>query len=371
MSIRSIGRLRGGKASWSGIALGASALLLVISGCSAGAEEAPADTTEATGTAEVAKTVKIGVAMKTQLQERWAFDVQYMQARADEIGATLVVQYANDDPALQASQVENLISQDIDVLIIVPVDDQAAATSVAVAQAEGIPVISYDIGVQGIAVDAFVIRDNPGVGTLQVETCLEKSGGTGNYAQISGDAANDVAQAIFLAQTAALDGTDVNVIYADFNKNWDPATAQATAENLLTANNDDVAAFLTANDGMAGGVIQALQGRGLGGQVCVTGLDATPQALKFMLQGLQTMSVWTPIDKQGSLAVDAAVALANGEEVAFQEKMDNGSGTDIPAVLVPVQAITADTVCDFILNIAPEGWVTVEDVYDDPSECQG
>jgi len=369
VSIRSIGRLRGGKASWSGIALGASALL-VLSGCAA-AEAPAADTTGAGDTAQVAEAVKIGVAMKTQLQERWAFDVQYMQERADEIGATLVVQYANDDAALQASQVENLISQDIDVLIIVPVDDQAAATSVAVAQAAGIPVISYDIGVQGIAVDAFVIRDNPGVGVLQAETCLEQSGGTGNYLQIWGDAANDVAQAISVAQTATLEGTDVNVLYADFNAFWDPATAQATAENLLTANNDNVAAILTANDGMAGGVIQALQGRGLGGEVCVTGLDATPQALKFMLQGLQTMSVWTPIDQQGRLAVDAAVALANGEEVAFQEKMDNGSGTEIPAVLVPVQAITADNVCDFILNIAPNGWVTVEDVYDDPSQCQG
>jgi D-xylose transport system substrate-binding protein len=174
-----------------------------------------------------------------------------------------------------------------------------------------------------------------------------------------------------VAQTAALEGTDVNVLYADFNALWDPATAQATAENLLTANNDDVAAIMTANDGMAGGVIQALQGRGLGGEVCVTGLDATPSALKFILEGLQTMSVWTPIDEQGRLAVDAAVALASGEELEFQTMMDNGSGAEIPAVLVPVQAITADNVCEFITTIAPEGWVSVEDVYEDPSECQG
>jgi hypothetical protein len=40
-------------------------------------------------------------------------------------------------------------------------------------------------------------------------------------------------------------------------------------------------------------------------------------------------------------------------------------------VLVPVQAITADNVCEFITTIAPEGWVTVEDVYEDPAECQG
>lgn len=370
MSTGLLRRLKGGKSRWTGLALGASALL-VVTGCTATETatptESPTDTASPTESAD--DEIVIGVAMKTQLQERWAFDVRYMEERAAELGATMIVQYADDDPALQASQVENLLSQGIDALIIVPVDDQAAATSVAAAKAEGVPVISYDIGVQGVAVDAFVIRDNPGVGTIQAETCLAATGNAGNYIQIWGDAANDVAQAISVAQTAALEGTDVNVLYADFNAKWDPVTAQATAENLLTANNDDVAAILTANDGMASGVIQALQGRGLAGEVCVTGLDATPSALKFILEGLQTVSVWTPIDQQARLAAEAAYALANGEPVDSQVMMDNGSGTQIPAVLVPVIGITADKVCEFITQIAPEGWVSVEDVYDDPSQC--
>jgi D-xylose transport system substrate-binding protein len=335
---------------------------LALTACAAtstpAAPEAPAD-----------DPVVIGVAMKTQLQERWAFDVASMQAEADAQGATLIVQYADDDATLQASQVENLLSQGIDVLIMVPVDDKAAAASANAANAAGVPVISYDIGVQGVAVDAFVIRNNPQVGVLQAETCLAATGGTGNYVQIWGDAANDVAQAISIGQTATLEGTEANVLYADFNKNWDPATAQATAENLLTANNDDIKAFLTANDGMAGGVIQALQGRGLGGKVCVTGLDATPTALKFILQDLMTMSVWTPIDKQAQLAVQAALALANGEEIAATTTTDNGSGAEIPTIQVPVEAITKDKVCDFVRTIAPEGWVKAEDVFEDISVC--
>lgn len=332
--------------------------LVALSGCAPAADTGGDDSP-----------IVIGVAMKTQLQERWAFDVAAMQAEADAQGAELIVQYANDDATLQASQVENLLSQSIDALIIVPVDDTAAASSAAAAKREGIPVISYDIGVQGVVVDAFVIRNNGEVGQLQAEGALEFTGGAGNYALIGGDAANDVAQAINANHVSTLEGTDVNIVFDEFTKNWDPATALASAENILSTNNDDVAAFLTANDGMAGGVIQALQGRGLGGQVFVSGLDATPSALKLILQGLQTMSVWTPIDQQGKIAVETALALARGEAIMPDETVDNGSGTPIPAMLVPVQAITIDNVCDFINTIAPEGWVSVEDVYDDPAEC--
>lgn len=313
--------------------------------------------------------IVIGIAMKTQLQERWAFDVAAMEAEAESLGATTIVQYADDDATLQASQVENMLSQGISALIIVPVDDKAAATSAKAAKDAGVPVVSYDIGVQGVAVDAFVIRNNDEVGTLQAEACLEFTNGTGNYVLIEGDAANDVAQAIAENQLAGLDGTDVNILYNDFTKNWDPATAQTIAENQLSANNDNIQAFMTANDGMAGGVIQALQGRGLGGQACVTGLDATPTALKFILEGLQTMSVWTPIDEQGKIAAQTAVALAKKEPIESQTTVDNGSGTPIPAVLVPVQSITKDLVCQFITEIAPAGWVNVADVYDDPTQC--
>ncbi len=334
---------------------------LTLAGCAPAADSGDSGGDDAS--------VVIGVAMKTQLQERWAFDVLAMEAEAEAQGAELIVQYANDDATLQSSQVENLLSQGIDVLIMVPVDDTAAASSASAAQREGVPVISYDIGVQGVPVDAFVIRNNGEVGQLQAEAALEFTGGDGNYALISGDPANDVAQAINANHLSTLEGTDVNIVFNEFTANWDPETALASAENVLSANNDEVGAFLTANDGMAGGVIQALQGRGLGGEVFVSGLDATPGALQLILAGLQTMSVWTPIDEQGKIAVETAMKLANGESLTPDETVDNGSGTPIPAMLVPVQAITADNVCDFINTIAPEGWVSAEDVYEDPSEC--
>lgn len=312
--------------------------------------------------------VVIGVAMKTQQQRRWTFDVAAMQARADELGVELIVQYANDDANAQSGQVENLLSQGIDALIITPVDDTAAAASVTQAKAEGIPVVSYDIGVQGVPVDYFVVRDNDKVGVLQSEAALDYAP-EGNYALVEGDAANDVAQAIHANHVSTLEGKAPEIVYDQFTKNWDPSTALETAENVLSANDDDVAAFLTANDGMATSIVQALRGRGLAGEVFVSGLDADPANLKLIDEGAQTMSVWTQIDEQGRIAVDVANGLASGEVPEPQSETDNGSDSPIPTMLVPVVAVTEDNLCEFVNEIAPEGWVTADEVFADPDEC--
>jgi D-xylose transport system substrate-binding protein len=347
------------------IAAAAAASLFALAGCAAEGGGG-GDTGGGGGGGGGDEEITIGVAMKTQLQRRWGFDVEAMQQQADKEGVELIVQWANDDADTQAQQVENLLSQGIDALIITPVDDKAAAGSVTQAKTEGIPVVAYDIGVQGVPVDYFVIRDNPAVGVLQAEAAMEFAA-EGNYALVEGDPANDVAQAIHEAHLDTLDGEAPTVVYDQFTKNWDPETALSEAENILSANNDQVAAFLTANDGMATGVVQALRGRNLAGQVFVSGLDADPANLKLIDEGAQTMSVWTQIDEQGKIAVEVATQLARGEEVEPETEVDNGSENPIPARVAPVVPVTKDNLCEFINEIAPEGWVTAEEVFADPA----
>jgi D-xylose transport system substrate-binding protein len=363
----SVGRLAGSAA--------VAASLLLVSACGNGdADETDTAAGEATGGGEETDgeqadgDLVIGVAMKTQVQRRWGFDVAAMEEKADELGVSLIVQWANDDTEAQTGQIENLLSQGADALIVTPVDSQAAGASVQTALNEGIPVVAYDIGIEGVPVDSFVIRDNPKVGVLQAEGALEFAP-EGNYAIIGGDPANDVAQGIHDGVLETLEGEAPEIVYDQFTANWDPSTAVAEAENILTSNSDDIQAFVTANDGMATGVIQVLKGRNLDGEVYVSGLDADPANLQFIDEGAQTMSVWTQIDEQGSIAVETAVALARGEEIEAETTVDNGSGEPIPARVAPVVAITKDNLCEFINEIAPEGWVTAEEVFDDANAC--
>jgi D-xylose transport system substrate-binding protein len=300
----------------------------------------------------------ICVAMKTQLQRRWTFDYKAMAAEAKSLGDKTIVQWANDDPAKQTSQVESLLSQGCNAMIIVPVDDKAAASLVVKAKAQKVPVVSYDILIQNPQTAFFVERNNGLVGRLQAQAALKFTKGKGNYALIKGDGANSVARDISDNYNKVLKGKKIKVVYNQFTKNWDPQKALSVAEDVLSRNNDNIAAFLTSNDGMATGVTQALKGRKLVGKVFVSGLDADPANLQLIAKGAQTMSVWTPIDIQGKLAAKAAHALATGKKPASQARV-NG----VPTAFVKVVEVNKSNLCRYIKKIAPKGWVKVTDVF--------
>ncbi len=302
---------------------------------------------------------KICVAMKTQLQRRWTFDYKAMSAEAKRLGDKTVVQWANDDPAKQASQVESLLSQGCDAMILTPVDDKAAAALVAKAKAQNVPVVSYDILIQSKQLSFFVERNNGLVGRLQALAALRFTKGRGNYALIKGDAANSVARDISVNVDKTLKGkAGIKIVYNQFTKNWDPKTALSVAEDVLSRYKDNIAAFVTSNDGMATGVVQALKERNLAGKVFVSGLDADPANLRLIAQGAQTMSVWTPIDQQGKIAASAAHDLANGKAPPASAKIGG-----VPTAFVKVVEVNKANLCKYITKIAPKGWVKVTDVF--------
>ncbi|WP_297648847.1 substrate-binding domain-containing protein [Hydrogenophaga sp.] len=308
------------------------------------------------------KNPTIAVAMKTQVQRRWAFDVAAMEREAKKHGAKLIVQWANDDPALQASQVENLLSQKPDALIIVPVDSQAAGRIVRSAHDQGVPVIGYDVGITTARLDYFLMRNNKRVGELQAEGAL-KMAPKGTFALVKGDPGNDVAQAIAKEYDARiLNNNNVKVVFNQFIRGWDPKAALSNAENVLSAQADKVDGFVTANDGMALGISQALKARGLAGKVYLSGLDADAANLQLIAQGVQTMSVWTDLDDAGSSAVKAAVAFARKQKPSHMTEVDLGAGK-VPTHLVKVIPVTKDSLCSFISKDAPKGWVTEADVF--------
>ncbi len=317
----------------------------------------------AVSVAAQAKQYTIAVAMKTQVQRRWEFDAAAMRNEAAKLGVKLIFQYANDSPTTQASQVENLLSQGPDALIIVPVDSKAAGAIVDSAHSQGVPVVAYDIGIGTAPVDYFICRDNPKVGELQAKGALRLFP-NGVYALIKGDPANDVAQIISKGYDQYLvPDKNIKIVYNQFTTNWDPRAALSNAENVLSAQNDHVDAFIVSNDGMAGGVSQAISSRNLGGKVYLSGLDAEPANLQLIAKGVQTMTVWTDLTEMGISAVKAAVALAEKKKPDIATvSLDAGAGP-VPTHLVTVSEVNKDNLCKFVTQDAPKGWVTIDQVY--------
>ena len=140
------------------------------------------------------------------------------------------------------------------------------------------------------------------------------------------------------------------------------------AENALTQNADNIQAFVVSNDGLAGGVISALEKRQLAGKVLVTGQDAEKAALQRIAAGTQTMTVYKPIIPLASAAVDSAIALAKKQPLANAVTFHNDViNKDIQAVLLDV--ITVDK-SNLLSTVIAQGYVTYDDVYANVPENQ-
>ena len=161
----------------------------------------------------------------------------------------------------------------------------------------------------------YITFDNVGVGRMQAEVIFGLVP-EGNYAIIKGNSAD--ANADFLRAgyeevigEAAAAGT-INIACETYTDNWDPAIAQTNMEQCLTQENNAIDAVLSENDGMAGGVVAALEAQGLAGTVPVSGQDGDGAALNRVALGTQSVSVWKDSRELGRVAGEAAIALAQG-----------------------------------------------------------
>jgi D-xylose transport system substrate-binding protein len=160
---------------------------------------------------------------------------------------------------------------------------------------------------------------------------------------------------------SAIERKDVKIVAEQFINDWKKEEAQKFAENALTQNNDNVDVFLVSNDGMAGGVIQALERRGLAGKILVTGQDAELAALQLIAEGKQTMTIYKPIVPLARGAIDAALKLAKKEPLTEAKPFYNDViKKEIPAILLDVFVVDKDNLVDTVIK---DGYADYEKVF--------
>ena len=115
----------------------------------------------------------IGFSIDDLRVERWARDRDYFIAAAEKLGAKVNVQSADGNEEKQVKQVENLISQGVDAIVIVPMNSKVFDAVVADAKASGIKVLSYDRLILNADIDAYISFDNERVGFMQAEAVLK------------------------------------------------------------------------------------------------------------------------------------------------------------------------------------------------------
>ncbi len=84
------------------------------------------------------------LSLPTQREERWVRDKETMIKKAEAAGIEMLVRVSDNVSALQKAQCEELLSHNIEVLILAPHDALTSSTIVEMAKQKNIPVISYE-----------------------------------------------------------------------------------------------------------------------------------------------------------------------------------------------------------------------------------
>lgn len=334
-------------------------LSMVVSACGDGNKK---EVNSSKGSNSGDKKIVIGFSMDTLQEERWQKDRDLFVAAAEKLGAEVNVQSANSDDAKQISQAENLISQGVDVLVIVPHNAEATAAIVEKAHEAGIKVLAYDRLIKNSDLDLYVSFDNEKVGEIQAEAIV-KLVPKGKFVYIGGADTDNNAhlfkKGAFNILQPLIDKGDIEVVYDQFTKEWNPANALANMENALAANNNKIDAVIAANDGTAGGVIQALTAQDMAGKIPVSGQDAELAAAQRIVEGTQTMTVYKPIKNLAETCAEMAVKLAKGETVSTDQTVNNGQ-IDVPSVLLAPVAVDKSNIDDTLIA---DGFHSKESVY--------
>lgn len=314
--------------------------------------------------------LKIGFAMDTLKEERWVRDKEAFEAACKKLGVEPVVTVADNKADKQANDVDNLLTQGVDALIIAPHDATQAASMVEKAKAKGVPVISYDRLINSDKIDLYISHQVPVIGRKIAEYALKKVP-EGNYVMVYGAGTDNNAVIMKKEQLdvlkPAIDSGKIKIVADNFTPDWKPEEALKMAENALTQNKDDIQAFVVSNDGMAGGVVSALEKKGLAGKILVTGQDAALDGLQRIAQGTQTMTVYKPIVPLATQAVEAAIKLARKEPLNTIMFRNDVIGKDVPAILLEVTVVDKD---NLITTVIKDGYAKYEDVYKNVPEGQ-
>lgn len=278
---------------------------------------------------------------------------------------------AGGDAEKQQSQGEAALTKGADVLVLDPMDSKSAATIAERANAQDVPVVSYDRLTENSEIDAYVSFDNEKVGELQGETLAEKlkedGSPNGPIIMINGDPADPNAALFKKGAKKAFEAAGVEIAKEYDTPGWTAENAQREAQQAITAlGKDGFAGIYAANDDTGGGAIAALKGAGINpAERPVTGQDATVAGLQRILAGQQYLTIYKAIPPEAKVSAEIAIALANGEEVPqdkVTEEINNGK-TDVPSVLLEPIAVTKDNVKDTVIK---DGFVSASELCTGP-----
>jgi len=323
----------------------------------------------------------VGVSMPSLALERWERDGNDIAGNLEAAGFDVDLQFAQDDVATQISQIENMITAGVDILVVAPIDGETLTGVLDLANEQGIQVIAYDrLIMDSEHVSYYVTFDNFYVGVTQGNFLVDELGlGQGNgpfNIELFGGSPDDNNAHFFFdgAMSILQEHIDSGELYVvsdqtDFMQigilGWGTADAQDRMDALLSAyyTDTELHAVLSPNDSLALGIVTSLQNLGFGDtrpMPVVTGQDGDLANVQSILDGGQAMTVFKDTRVLATAATNMVQEVLSGNPVTVTdtETYDNNVRV-VPTYLAEVFVVTADNVQELLVD---SGFHSAEDL---------
>jgi D-xylose ABC transporter substrate-binding protein len=299
---------------------------------------------------------KIGFLMDTLTIKRWEKDKQLFEQKAKELGAIPLIRIADNDADRQLEQAQELLNNDVDVLVVIPCDLVKAGDIVKLAHEYEVPVISYDRLIKDCNLDYYISTDNINIGELQAGY-ISKIAPIGKYALIAGSTADNNAFLLHLGWMNILqpliDKGDITIVMEEFTDFWLPDESYKLMHEFLSKGGE-VDAIIAGNDALATGAIMALQEHNHDGKVLVAGQDADINAVRNIVAGTQTITIYKPIESLVHATISAAIKMTHGEAPSNMNLTVNNGKRLVPAILLKAQVVNRQNIK---MTVISEGFI--------------
>ncbi|WP_231873246.1 MULTISPECIES: substrate-binding domain-containing protein [Kitasatospora] len=285
-----------------------------------------------------------------------AFDKPLIEASVTGLCTKCTLDYANadGDEKLQKEQFDALLARGVKVILLDPVNAAATAPWVEAAKAKGTKVIAYDRLAAGDVV-AYISFDNQRTGELQGQALLEAMAKGGRKADgaeivmINGAETDPNAADFKTGAHRALDGKVKRIAYEQSGE-WKPEVAGAKMDEAVAKlGKNGFQAVYSANDGMAGAIIDSLHKAGRT-DVPVGGQDASLDAIRRIITGEQAYTIYKPYQPETEAAANMAVYLVKGIDItSVASAVTQSDGREIPSRLLTPVVVTKDKVAETVV----------------------
>ena len=329
------------------VALAVCALAVVVAAGCGGSNKSSSSTTSSTSGGGSGKIAACALLPDTKSSTRYTlFDAPYLKEAFANAGVQAQVLNALGDSQKQKSQAQQCLAQGAKVILLDQLNAASGTAITNLAVKAGAKVIDYDRLVVGSKAAYYVSFNNPTVGRLMGTGLVAALKANGKYSKhpvvgrLNGGITDNNAKLFRQGYNSVLNplynnGTFKKAQGDDQYTDWDPIKGRQIFDQMLARNANHIDGQIAANDGLAGAVIASLKAHGLK-PIPLTGQDATPTGVQFILAGWQTGTVYKSVRKEANAAAAAAIAIIKHQKV----KGVNGKTSGTPSILLTPVWIT-------------------------------